>query len=133
MLIFSLAPAFPPWVYSHSPTSCTVGDSHHFLGTEPWSLKHMKLNPRGIRNLLKSEWLKQPNETFFTNCTLKNLKSYFAVCHVLLPFWSLLPFSVSLPHDAHPLLPGQLYTFTSTVAHAFINADLTTSRDLGIQ
>lgn len=46
-------------------------ETHHFLGTEPWSLKYMKLNHRGIRKLLKSQWLKQPNDTFFTICTVK--------------------------------------------------------------
>lgn len=122
--------------FTHTVPSHALLETHHFLGTESWSLKYVKLNHRGIRNLLKTEWLKQPNDTFFTICTVKKTlkKSQELLCYSSCPpFWPLLPFSISLPHDTHPLLPGQLYTFTSTVAHAFINADLTISRDLGIQ
>lgn len=93
----------------------------------------MKLNHRGIRNLLKREWLEQPNDNFFIICTvkktLKNLKSCFAIDHLL--------FSGLFSHFLFPFLMTpvsySLDIFTCRVTHAFINADLTMCRDLGIR
>lgn len=73
-LIFSLASAFPPWVYTHSPISCTVGDSPFF---RHWvlELEIRETEPQRDKELVEN-WVVETTQWYFLHHlhSKKNLK-----------------------------------------------------------